>query len=129
MSRLVSAGTLIFDQVDIFLPNQPSIRVEGLTSATITITAFVNNAALTWPLQNGTGVADSAVSAGGIYFNEISGSPGHYSLRFFPDRVGYWKINVRSAANLVEIPREYEVAPAGLFEPRAKGTLIASTSK
>jgi hypothetical protein len=71
---------------------------------------MVNNQILSWPLLDGTAVADSSISAGNVYFNEIIGAPGFYSLRFFPDRVGYWRISV--VASSFESLLEFDVNPA-----------------
>jgi hypothetical protein len=129
MSRLISAGVLAFDQIDIFLSGQAFVRMQGLTASAITVSAFVNNIALPWPLLDGSSTSDASISSGKFYFNEILGSSGYYSLRFFPDRTGFWKINIMVHSVPLEIPREFEVAPSGLFEPSSKGTLIASTTK
>ena len=129
MSRLVAAGSLIFDQVDVFLPGVGENRATGIDTSAITFSAFVNNVALPWPLVEGLDVSDASVSSGAFYFNEIPGSPGFYSVRFFPDRTGFWKLVYRFDSLGTEVSRDIEVAPAGLFEPAPKGALQASFVK
>lgn len=129
MSRIVAAGSLVFDQVDVFLPGPGENRVTGLDTGAVTFSVFVNNVVLPWPLSEGAGVADISVSAGAVYFNEIAGSPGFYSSRFFPDRTGFWKLVYRFDSIGTEVSREIEVAPAGLFEPAPKGALQASFTR
>jgi hypothetical protein len=128
-SRIIPAGSIAYGQVDIYLPGPGFNRIVGLNASAASLTAFINNAQLTWTLMNGTSIPDSSVSAGFVYFNEILGSAGYYSVRFFPDRTGFWRIILKFSSIPAEIVLEYQVAPAGLFEPQAKGSLIASTTK
>jgi len=110
MGRSVSAGTLIRSQPDFYFPIDTYNRVTGLQATGVTLILMVNNQILSWPLLDGTAVADSSISAGNVYFNEIIGAPGFYSLRFFPDRVGYWRISV--VASSFESLLEFDVNPA-----------------
>lgn len=112
MGRTVSAGVLVRDQLDIYNPPSSFTRSTGVVPSGISVTAFVNNAAVAWPLADGTAVADSSVSAGTVYFNEIPGSAGFYSLKFFPDRVGFWRFVIRIAATSTEVVKEYDVVPS-----------------
>jgi len=117
MGRSVSAGSLVRDQVDFFLPGGGSNRVPGIGISQLGLTVFAENSLLAWPLADGTLVPDSSISAGTVYFNEISGASGFYSVRFFPDRVGYWRIVLRNAALSAEVARDFDVAPAGPLGP------------
>jgi hypothetical protein len=117
MGRLVSAGVLVRDQADFFLPGGGANRATGVVAAQLTLTAFAENGLLPWPLADGTLVPDSSISAGTVYFNEISGSPGFYSVRFYPDRTGYWRVVLKNAALSAEVVREFDVTPAGPIGP------------
>jgi hypothetical protein len=90
MSRAVFSGALVRSQVDFY--SIPGVRIVGITPANLTPFIFVNNSQIVWPVINGNSVVDSSISSGNIYFNEITGTPGFYSVRFFPDRIGYWRI-------------------------------------
>lgn len=117
MSRLVPAASLIRDQVDFYDPPGSVTRATGISVGDIIVTVFANNVALAWTTLDGTAVPDSSISAGTVYFNEIPGNPGFYSIRFFPDRIGFWRIVVSDSAISAESVREFDVAPAGTFSP------------
>jgi len=117
MGRFVSAGILVRDQVDFYIPGGGFNRISGVVVAQLTLFAFADNGLLTWPLADGTNVPDSSISAGTIYFNEIYGSPGFYSIRFFPDRIGYWRVVLRNDSLITEVIRDFDIVPAGPIGP------------
>lgn len=117
MGRLVSAGVLIRDQVDFFLPGGGSNRVSRIGVSQLSLAVFAENVLLAWPLADGLAVPDSSVSAGTVYFNEIAESPGFYSVRFFPDRTGYWRVVLKDIALSAEVIREFDIGPAGPIGP------------
>jgi hypothetical protein len=119
MGRLVSSGSIIRDQIDIYTPAGGIIRKTGEVYSQLTLNVFVDNGLLAWPLADGTLIADSSVAAGTIYFNEIAGSPGYYSVRFFPDRIGFWRLIFREMALGEEMILSYDVASA---QPGAPST-------
>jgi len=126
MSRLVSAGAVVHAQADFFQPKGSVNRLTGIVPASLTMAAFVNSSVLAWPLADGSSVTDSGVSAGTVYFNEVSGAPGFYSVRFFPDRTGFWRVVLRSLALQQEAVLEFDAAPAGVFKAVPRGGLTAS---
>ena len=87
-------------------------RVVGESYTSLALSIFSNNVALPWPLADGTLVADSSISAGTVYFNQITGSPGYYSVRFFPDRVGFWRLILREATLGEQVILSYDVTHA-----------------
>lgn len=91
--------------------------MSGIGISQLSLAVFVDNGLLAWPLVDGSLVPDSSVSAGTVYFNEISGSPGFYSVRFFPDRTGYWRIVIGNAALGAEVVKEFDVVPANPIGP------------
>jgi hypothetical protein len=121
MGRLLPAGSIIRDQLDFFFPLGSIIRVTGMTIASLSNVVFVNNSPLAWPLQDGSLVPDVSIVAGAIYFNELAGNPGYYAIRFFPDRVGFWRITFTNSGIGTEIIKEYDVVPAGTFTPGLSG--------
>ncbi len=89
MSQTVSSSSVAYAQPDFFLAGS---RLTGIVPNDLTPSVFANDVLLAWPLEDGSEVPDSAIQAGTVYFNEISSRPGFYSLRFWVDRVGYWRI-------------------------------------
>lgn len=131
MSRLISAGAVVRDQFDVFITPTSSTRVTGLSATAVAAKVFVNNTVMPWTVQDGTNVSDPSVSAGTVYVNEISGAPGFYAVRFFTDRVGYWRVVLTVSQYSAEIIREYDVVVAGFFgsAPSGGGGLTASFVK
>lgn len=92
MSRLVQVGSVLKAQLDFYVSPGSTVRAVGLSVNDIAPVLFRNNVQLGWPVVDGGNVLDSAISAGALYFNEISGAPGYYSLRFYPDSTGFWRV-------------------------------------
>lgn len=127
MGRLISAGTLAYEQLDFFLPPGSVNRITGIPASSLQMWLFVNNQILSWPLVDGTTVADSGIVAGSVYFNEIAASPGFYNVRFFPDRVGFFRLVFLNQSYSIELVRELDILPPGVLRPPSGG-LIPSTS-
>jgi hypothetical protein len=88
--RIVQANQTVIDQVD-FFQSDGFTRVTGLTVGQLVSHLFLNNVLQPWLFVSGLGVTDAQVNAGNVYFNEIPGSPGYYSVRFRPTTVGFWR--------------------------------------
>lgn len=131
MSRLVSAGAVVRDQLDVFITPSSTSRVTGLSATAVSVKVFVNNVLMPWATQDGTTVPDPSVSAGTVYVNEIPSAPGFYSVRFFADRVGFWRIVLTVSQYSAEVAHEYDVVVAGYFgsAPSGGGGLTASFVK
>lgn len=112
MGRQLPAGQLIRDQADFYIPAGSINRMTGVAYTSLNLVVFADNALISWPLADGTNVADVSVSAGKVYFNEIAGSPGYYSVRFFPDRIGFWRLILRETTLGEEVILSYDVTPA-----------------
>jgi len=112
MGRSVPAGQLVLDQINFYMPSGSINRVIGITSVSLSLNIFSDNCLLNWPLLDGTNVANFSVSSGSVYFNEISGSPGFYSIRFFPDRIGFWCLVFQNLTLNEEAIRSYDVTSA-----------------
>lgn len=89
--RLIPINRVVVDQADIFAPDDYT-RITGLTVGDISHVLFYNNDAQPWVLTAGETVTDAQVAAGKVYFNEITGQPGFYSVRFRPNAVGFWRL-------------------------------------
>lgn len=90
-TRVVQAHQVVFDQVEI-LQADLFTRVLGLTVADVSLVLTHNNVSVDWPLLSGVGVTDALVSSGQVYWNELSS--GAYGLRFFPNALGTWILEV-----------------------------------
>lgn len=127
MSRILPAGAVVYDIAEIFFPANTMNRVTGLTYSSVTPTVFSNNSPLNWTIADGTPIQSGQILSGKIYFNEISGNPGFYSIRFLPDRMGFWKLVLSFSAYSTEFSTGYDIIPAGAFTPGAStGGLTAS---
>src|SRR4051812_42649719 len=126
-SRLISAGAVARAQVDFYAPPTSSVREAGILPATLSLSTFFNNSPIMWPLRDGTTVVDSSVVAGIVYFNEIVGAPGFYSVRFFPDKIGFWRLSVNNPSLGVECNLEFDaVAPNAFQHTPGNAGLVAS---
>lgn len=106
--RVVQANQVVLDQVDFFLSDGYT-RVSRLVPGNLEAQIFFNNSPLAWPIVTGSAVADPQVSAGHIYFNEIPGLLGFYSVRFRPDALGYWRIVLTYPAGLQSSAQDFDV--------------------
>ena len=100
LSRLVQVNQVIIDQVDIFQSDFYN-RVTGLVPANVTLTLFFNNQAVAWPLSDGTGIVDSQIASGTVYWNELPNSS--YGVRFFPNALGHWNLVIQFAPSPSQI--------------------------
>ena len=125
MYRTVNAGGVIYDQITIYDPIGTFNRLTGATLTDFSLNAFFNNTPLAWVIADGVGVLDSEVSPGVIYFNEIASAPGFYSVRFYPNAVGYWSISLLYTPTTYENVLNYDVKPAQQY-PGPNAGLIAS---
>ena len=124
---MLNSGSVICDQLVIYNPANSFTRDTGIVISDLTLTLFVNNVSVNWSLVDGSSILDYQISPGYIYFNEISGNPGFYSLRFFPDRIGYWNLSLVYSGTTVEYVREFDVVPAGSFGSTTSGLVTSFT--
>lgn len=112
MGRSIQAGHAVHDQIDFYESSSSFIRVPGITLDKLAFFVFYNNSLLSWSAADGSYTPDANLTSGYVLFNEISGSPGFYSIRFFPDRVGYWRIIVYNTLTNAQQIRDYDISPA-----------------
>lgn len=105
-TRLVQVNQVIFDQVDLFLPDQYN-RVTGVPITDVTLTLFLNNVAVSWPLADGTGVYDNQVAAGTVYWNQLTN--GGYGIRFYPISLGHWNLSINYPGSSQIVTIDYDV--------------------
>jgi len=89
--RQVYVNQTVLDQADYFQVDGFT-RVVGLTFGQIVGELFFNNAPQAWVVVDGSSVTDAQVVSGRVYFHEIGTQPGHYSVRFRPNAVGFWRL-------------------------------------
>jgi hypothetical protein len=109
--RIVQANQTVLDQVDFFAPDEFT-RILGLIPASLASRIFFENVLQPWPLISGLGITDAQVVSGSIYFNEIPGNPGFYSVRFRPNALGYWRNILSYAAGLQTEAHDFDVVPS-----------------
>ncbi len=90
MRTNLSPGELFRGQAEFF---SSGVRVQGSINSDLVLRVFHNNSLQTWNLADGSSVADSSISSGFVYFHQIPSANGFYSVRLFPDKIGYWRIH------------------------------------
>ncbi len=107
--RNVPSGQVILDQADFFL-GDGFTRVAGISVGQITSKLFLGNVVQAWSLASGLGLTDAQLVAGKVYFNEVPGSPGYYSVRFRPNSVGFWRLSLTWSAGTQTVILDFDVA-------------------
>jgi len=122
--RLLRVNQLIIDQADFFQLDGYH-RVTGLGVIDVQVQLFHDNVPQPWVLTSGSGVTDAKVAAGKVYFSEISGAAGCYSVRFRPNVGGYWRLLISYPTGQQTLAQDYDVT----LEPTSvKGTIKASVN-
>lgn len=107
-SRLFRINQAVIDQADYFQVDGFT-RVGGLTLVNVSGQLFFDNALQPWPLVDGGMIGDGQVKGGYVYFHEITGATGHYSVRLRPNAAGYWRLLLTYAAGQQILARDYDV--------------------
>lgn len=107
--RLVLVNQTVFDQAD-FFQGDGFTRVAGLTAVDLTSQVFHNNQLVPWGLVVGASVTNNQVVSGSVYFHEIAGTVGNYSIRFRPNAVGYWRLVLVYVDGSQIVAQDYDVA-------------------
>lgn len=122
--RIVQSNQVILDQVDFFAPDGYT-RLTGLTPSSLVSQIFFQNAQQPWALVSGLGVTDAQVVSGNVYFNEIPGNPGFYSVRFRPNAVGYWRNILTYSAGQQILAQDFDVVASGAaMEPGLRASFM-----
>jgi hypothetical protein len=124
-ARQVPTNETVLSQVDFFQPDGYT-RVAGIGFAQVVVQTFWQNVPQPWSVVTGAGVTDAQVVAGRIYWNEVPGASGYYSVRFRPNAAGYWRLSVGYPAGLQVVAQDFDVAPrlttsTGLQSSTVKG--------
>lgn len=122
--RIVRVNQTVIDQADFFQVNGFS-RVLGLTFTDLTSQIFYDNVPQPWILTNGATTSDSQVKAAFVYFHEIPGASGNYSVRFRPNASGYWRLILTYTAGQQIVAQDYDV----MAEPSQASGLTASFTR
>jgi len=105
--RTVNVSRLVLDQVDLFMPDGHT-RSQGVTVGDLNLKIFFNGSQIEWPLVSGTGIQDLQVTAGRVYWTEFL--TGFFTLRFFPNVVGAWRILLTYPVYDQAVSLSYDVA-------------------
>ena len=115
--RKVNVSKLVLDQVDLFRPDGKT-RSQGITVGDLNLKLFFNGSQVDWPLVSGATVQDLQVTAGQVYWTEFL--TGFYTIRFFPNVIGSWRILLTYPVYDQAVSLSYDVAlPA--FIPVSSG--------
>lgn len=115
--RLVQANQVVIDQADYF-QGDGFTRVTGLTISDVSLQLFFQNDPQPWALVDGSTTTDARVAAGRVFFHEVPGQSGIYSVRFRPNAIGYWRLILTYTAGQQIMGQDYDVVaeaqpPAG----------------
>lgn len=124
--RVVQANQVVLDQVDFFEPDGYT-RVANLIPSMLMSQIFFNNVQQPWPLVSGVGVNDAQIVSGKVYFSQVPGSPGFYTVRFRPNQLGYWRNLLTYLVGQQIAAQDFDVVVAG--SGPAEGGLHASFIK
>ena len=106
-SRNVSVSKLVLDQIDLFVTDGKT-RAQGVTIGDLNLKLFFNGSQVEWPLVNGSSVQDLQVTAGQVYWTEFL--TGFYTIRFFPNVIGSWRILLTYPAHDQAVSLSYDAA-------------------
>lgn len=113
--RLDQVNEVVLDQCDFFQYDGFS-RVTGLTPSDLTSKFYFQNVLQPWQLTSGVGVTDAQVTSGRIYWSEVAGTQGIYSVRFRPNSVGYWRLVIYYPVGLQIAGQDYDVVTTAPVE-------------
>jgi hypothetical protein len=106
MRVLILPGDIFRGQSDFFSSGS---RISNISNTGISVKVFYNNILQSWGVQDGTSVNDQSISSGNVYFNQIPSAVGFYSVRLFPDRIGFWRIIITHTLSSSEYVLEFDV--------------------
>lgn len=106
--RLVYANQTVDDQADFFQPDGFT-RVTGLTVSNLSMQLFFDNQLQPWTFVTGANLTDTQIASGSVYWLEVPGSPGIYSVRFRPNAIGYWRLLITYPAGQQISGQDYDV--------------------
>lgn len=109
--RLVYANQTVVDQAD-FFQSDGFTRVTGLTVTNLICQIFFDNQLQPWSFITGANLTDTQIASGSVYWLEVPGSPGIYSVRFRPNSIGYWRLLITYTAGQQIMGQDYDVNAA-----------------
>jgi len=122
--RIVEINQAVVDQAD-FFQSDGYTRQAGLTTANVTSQLFFNNSEQPWSLLDGTALLDSQVASGNVYWSEIPGSGGVYSVRFRPNALGFWRLLINYPVGKQIVAQDYDIVlKAENCQPGIRSTFI-----
>ncbi len=108
--RQIPTGQTVDDQAD-FFQSDGFTRVTGLTVSQLTMALFFDNQPQPWQFVTGAGVTDTQITSGYVYWLEVPGAPGYYSVRFRPNAIGYWRLLITYPVGTQIQGQDYDVVP------------------
>ena len=115
MDRVVNSSAIVYDQITAYDPLGSYTRAIGVSYSDFVTKIFANNELLPWTMVDGSGIDDTQITSGFVYFNVLS--TGYYGVRFLPDRVGYWNLTFRYIPTSQDLIYQYNVIPPNSPNP------------
>ena len=123
LARQVPTNETVCAQADFFQLDQYT-RVTGIVASQVTVRVFWQNAVQPWLVVTGTGITDAQVVSGKVYFHEIAGAPGFYSVRFRPNAAGYWRLVIDYPTGQQIVVQEFDVTPRPATATGLQGSTV-----
>jgi hypothetical protein len=120
--RLVFNNLVIYDQADFFTLDGYS-RALGLTISQLVLQVYRENIFQDWVLVSGTGVTESQVASGSVYFDTLTG--GGYGVRWRPNATGYWRVVLAYPAGTQILAQDYDVESGTGVVPPGGGLKVS----
>ena len=98
---------------DVLRPTNGSnnARVSGLTYDDFTVQGVFNSSYSVVSTLDGSGISNLQITPGFIYINEVEPGSGLYSIRFWPNAVGYQSFYIIYDAFSTESRFDYDILP------------------
>jgi hypothetical protein len=112
--RLVYNNLVVYDQADFFNLDGYT-RVSGLTPSQLVCQMYHNNVLLAWPLVVGSGLIESQITAGHVYWDDLGSG---YGVRWRPNALGYWRLLLTYPVGSQILGQDYDVSSGtGILPP------------
>ena len=119
-TRIIPVNTTIVDQVDFFQGDYYT-RIENLPHTALVLNLFNENSKLAWPWVSGGGLGNGQILSGSVYYSQITGAPGYYSVRFRPNAAGYWRLVLNYPGGVQASALDYDVVTPSMFPGSGSG--------
>lgn len=122
MTRQVLVNSVVYE---VYIPTDSggSTRFPGLTASDFTAFVVDNASYSVLTLLNGNGINNNSLEPDVFYIEEVGGSTGVYSLRFYPSNIGYKYVVITFVTESTETTFKYSITPNLL--PNSDGVIAS----